>query len=181
MLDVGWQELFIIAVITIIVVGPKEIPTVLRTVMSWVRRIKEMAREFQTGIDDIARESELSEIRRELEETANVDLEKEFENTIDPDGELSSDMYDLQKASEEIAQQQEDLAQRQENLVTQQESFDAMRTELEAEEAVEAGSYSPPDEEAVDAIQSAKEDTVGSFDSDQSADSKPSTAPHRSS
>ena len=57
MLDVGWQELFLIAVITIIVVGPKEIPRVLRTVTLWVRKVKDMAREFQTSIDDIAREA----------------------------------------------------------------------------------------------------------------------------
>jgi len=140
MLDVGWQELFIIAVITIIVVGPREIPTVLRTVLSWVRRIKEMAREFQTGIDDIARESELSEIRRELEDTVNVDLEKEFENSIDPDGEISSDLYDLRKASEEVAQQQQELTQRQIDLSAQQEE---LRADVALEEARE---YSPPDE-----------------------------------
>ncbi|MBT5110610.1 MAG: twin-arginine translocase subunit TatB [Rhodospirillaceae bacterium] len=144
MLDVGWQELFIIAVITIIVVGPKEIPTVLRSVMSWVRRIKEMAREFQSGIDDIARESELNELRQEIENTANIDLDKEIENVIDPDGEMSSGIYDLEKASEELTLQQEELSQRQEELIAEQEKFMAMRSESTLEEF---DAYTPPDED----------------------------------
>ena len=143
MLDVGWQELFIIAVITIIVVGPKEIPTVLRSVMSWVRRIKEMAREFQSGIDDIARESELNELRQQIENTANLDLDKEIENVIDPDGEMSSEIYDLEKASEELTLEQEELSKRQEEIKAEQERFMAMRSEATLEEY---DAYTPPDE-----------------------------------
>ncbi|MBL4721394.1 MAG: twin-arginine translocase subunit TatB [Alphaproteobacteria bacterium] len=138
MLDVGWQELFIIAVITIIVVGPKEIPKVLRTVTSWMRRIKEMAREFQNGIDDIARESELAEIRRDLEASANVGLDGTLENIMDPTGEISSDLYDLQKASEDLSLQQEEISARKAEIESQREA-------LELEEAAE---YSPPEEES---------------------------------
>ncbi len=110
MLDVGWQELFLIAVITIIVVGPKEIPRVLRTVTLWIRKIKDMAREFQSSIDDIAREADLDDIKKQLEEAKDFDLEHEMENAIDPTGEVSNAIHDLQEpvddaksASEEIA------------------------------------------------------------------------------
>jgi sec-independent protein translocase protein TatB len=136
MLDVGWQELFIIGVITIVVVGPEEIPKVLRTVTSWVRRIREMAREFQSGIDDIARESELADIKRDLENTANVDMEESLENIMDPGGEISSDLYDLQKASEDLALQQEEIAARQIEIDTQRDA-------LEREELAE---FTPPGE-----------------------------------
>ena len=62
--DIGWQELFLIALVTILVVGPKEIPRVLRTVSLWVRKIRSMARDFQSGIDDLAREADLDEVSR---------------------------------------------------------------------------------------------------------------------
>ncbi|MFT6580661.1 MAG: Sec-independent protein translocase protein TatB [Alphaproteobacteria bacterium] len=136
MLDVGWQELFIIGVITIVVVGPEEIPKVLRTVTSWVRRIREMAREFQSGIDDIARESELADIKRDLEASVDVDMDETLENIMDPGGEISSDLYDLQKASEDLTLQQEEIAARQVEI-------DSQREALEREESAE---FTPPDE-----------------------------------
>lgn len=95
MLDVGWQELFVIAVITIIVVGPKEIPRVLRTVMLWVRKIKDMAREFQSSIDDIAREAELDDIKKQLAEAQDFDLDREMEETIDPTGEMTNTIREI--------------------------------------------------------------------------------------
>ncbi len=95
MLDVGWQELFVIAVITIIVVGPKEIPRVLRTVTLWVRKVKDMAREFQSSIDDIAREAELDDIKKQLAEAQDFDLEREMEESIDPTGEMTNTIREI--------------------------------------------------------------------------------------
>lgn len=101
MLDVGWQELFVIAAITIIVVGPKEIPRVLRTVTMWVRRIKDMAREFQSSIDDIAREADLDDIKKQLAEAQNFDLDHEMEQTIDPTGEFGNSIRDIAEPVDE--------------------------------------------------------------------------------
>jgi len=108
MLDVGWQELFVIAVITIIVVGPKEIPRVLRTVMLWVRKIKDMAREFQSSIDDIAREAELDDIKKQLAEAQDFDLDREMEETIDPTGEMTNTIRGIaEPVDEEIGPAEE--------------------------------------------------------------------------
>ena len=110
MLDVGWQELFLIAVITIIVVGPKEIPRVLRTVTLWIRKIKDMAREFQSSIDDIAREAELDDIKKQLAEAQDFDIEREIEQTIDPSGELSNTIHDMAEPVDEAKTLAEDIA-----------------------------------------------------------------------
>tara|TARA_Y100000588_G_scaffold54083_1_gene51244 strand:- start:3755 stop:4159 length:405 start_codon:yes stop_codon:yes gene_type:complete len=110
MLDVGWQELFLIAVITIIVVGPKEIPRVLRTVTLWIRKIKDMAREFQSSIDDIAREAELDDIKKQLAEAQDFDIEREIEQTIDPSGELSNTIHDMAEPVDEAKTLAEDTA-----------------------------------------------------------------------
>ena len=101
MLDVGWQELFLIAVITIIVVGPKEIPRVLRTVTVWIRKVKDMAREFQSSIDDIAREAELDDIKKQLAEAQDFDIEREIEQTIDPTGEMINSIQGIAEPVDE--------------------------------------------------------------------------------
>ena len=82
MLDIGWPELIIVALVTIIVVGPKELPRVLRTVTQIVRKVRAMANEFQSGIDDLAREAELDDLKRDIEKTASTDLAGELENQI---------------------------------------------------------------------------------------------------
>ena len=95
MFDIGWQELFLIALITIIVVGPKELPGVIRTVTLWIRKVRSMAREFQDGMEDLARETELDDLKREIEESATGDLKEHIENTIDPTGEMGEAVREI--------------------------------------------------------------------------------------
>ena len=72
MLDLGWTELLLVAVVALIVVGPKELPGVLRTVTGLMRRARAMAREFQRGIEDMARESGVDEIKRDLQKATSA-------------------------------------------------------------------------------------------------------------
>jgi sec-independent protein translocase protein TatB len=82
MFDIGWQELFLVAVITILVVGPKELPHVLKTVVGGVRKVRSLANDFQLSIDELARETELDDIRKDLESAADVDLTGDLENSM---------------------------------------------------------------------------------------------------
>ena len=95
MLDIGWYEIFVVAVITVIVVGPKELPRVLRTVTQVTRKIRAMASEFQSSIDDIAREAELDDLKKSIEDTASTDFTEELENTIDPTGEFTDSVREI--------------------------------------------------------------------------------------
>ena len=70
--QIGWLEILIIASIAIIVVGPKDLPKVLRTIGQWTRKVKKIARDFQDDIEDIARESEIDEVRNNFNETINL-------------------------------------------------------------------------------------------------------------
>lgn len=101
MFDIGWPELFIVALVTIIVVGPKELPRVLRTVTLWIRKMRTMAREFQDGIDDLAREAELDDLRKQVEQSADLDVEDELEKMIDPTGEASGAVREIGASLEE--------------------------------------------------------------------------------
>ena len=100
MFDIGWQELFIVAVITILVVGPKELPRVLKTVVAGVRKVRGLANDFQRGIDELARETELDDIRKDLEKAAHIDLERELEETVDPSGGLTNTTHELESELE---------------------------------------------------------------------------------
>jgi sec-independent protein translocase protein TatB len=70
MFDIGWSELMVIGSLALIVVGPKELPRLLRTVGRYVAQARGMAREFQRSMEDAAREVDLSEMK-ELRDTAS--------------------------------------------------------------------------------------------------------------
>ncbi|MGB0922623.1 MAG: Sec-independent protein translocase protein TatB [Alphaproteobacteria bacterium] len=66
MLDLGWSELVIVAVLALVVVGPKDLPVLLRTVGQWVGKARAIAGDFRRIIDDAATESELADIRNQI-------------------------------------------------------------------------------------------------------------------
>lgn len=66
MFDIGWSELLIIAAVAIIFVGPKDLPRMMRTIGRYVTKVRSMAREFQSSFEDLARETELEELRKEV-------------------------------------------------------------------------------------------------------------------
>jgi len=95
MFDIGWQEIFLIAVMALIVIGPKDLPRALKTVTGALRKVKGMARDFQSGLDDIVRETELDDMRKQIEAETGGDIRKSIENSIDPDGDISRDLDDM--------------------------------------------------------------------------------------
>lgn len=101
MFDIGWQELFIILVLTVIVVGPKELPRTARTVTGWLRKARRIAREFQSSVDDMVREADLDDIKKQVEATANLDIAGELKKELDPDGELAGQI-DMKEIGSDI-------------------------------------------------------------------------------
>jgi sec-independent protein translocase protein TatB len=88
MFDVGWSEMAVILMVALIVIGPKDLPRVARTVGKWTAKARGMAREFQRSIDDMAREAELQDIKAEMDKLSRTDVRHRLEETIDPDGAL---------------------------------------------------------------------------------------------
>ena len=88
MFDIGWSEMLVILVVALIVIGPKDLPRVARTVGRWVAKGRSMAREFQVAIEDMAREAELDKVKKEIEKVGRTDVGKTIERTVDPGGEL---------------------------------------------------------------------------------------------
>src|SRR3954470_6630073 len=68
MFGIGYSELLLIAVIGLVVIGPKDLPRVMKQVGHWVGRVQGMARHFRSGIDAMIRESELEEMEKKWRE-----------------------------------------------------------------------------------------------------------------
>jgi len=68
MFDIAPTELLIVAVVALVVIGPKDLPGVMRNVGHWVGRARGMARHFRSGIDTMIREAELEEMEKKWRE-----------------------------------------------------------------------------------------------------------------
>lgn len=66
MFDIGWSELLILGVIALIVVGPKDLPVLLRTLGKYVGIIRKQAGEFRAQFDEALRETEIDQIRKDM-------------------------------------------------------------------------------------------------------------------
>jgi len=78
MFDIGWSELLVIAVVAIVVVGPKDLPKLMRGFGHYAGKLRRAASDFQRQFEDAMRESELEEMKKALEsvrdETPSIDL-----------------------------------------------------------------------------------------------------------
>jgi sec-independent protein translocase protein TatB len=92
MFDISWSHLLAIAVVALLVIGPKDLPRVLRALGRWAGKARAVAREFQSSIDQMIRESELEEVRKEVEQVASTDVGHEIRKSVDPKGELQASL-----------------------------------------------------------------------------------------
>src|SRR5271165_2321431 len=92
LLDFGWSELMLIGIVALVVIGPKDLPKALRVAGFWVRKARTLSREFQSSVEQMVREAELDEVRQELKKASEIDLDKEFRQTVDPTGTLAESL-----------------------------------------------------------------------------------------
>ncbi|MCY4034154.1 MAG: Sec-independent protein translocase protein TatB [Hyphomicrobiales bacterium] len=84
MLDIGWSELLVIAIVAVVVVGPKDLPRLMRTVGRYTSKARGLAREFRASFEELGRETELEEINREMERIRREDPIRQRTNAIAP-------------------------------------------------------------------------------------------------
>ncbi len=89
MLDIGWSEMAVIALVALVVIGPKDLPKAMKTAAFWVRKARKLASEFHSGVDQLVREAELEEARETIRSASKINLNRTLEQTIDPTGEVN--------------------------------------------------------------------------------------------
>jgi len=91
MFDIGWPELFLIGVVALIVIGPKDLPRAMRTVSQYLRKARALACDFQRGVEDMAREADLDDLKKDVTSAAGLDDVTDLKRDI----ESSSGIADL--------------------------------------------------------------------------------------
>ena len=87
MLDIGGWEFLVVSFVLLMVVGPKELPKMLRGFTRAIRRIRSLASEFTRGMEDLASENELGDLKSTIADVKSGNLDR-IADKIDPGGEL---------------------------------------------------------------------------------------------
>lgn len=103
MFGMGWQEIAIVAVVLIIVVGPDDLPGLLRTVGRWIGNVQSMARDFRRQIDTMADDAGFAEERKLFDQARNLNPTKLVKDAIDPSGEIEKDLRETTEQTEEAS------------------------------------------------------------------------------
>jgi sec-independent protein translocase protein TatB len=86
MFDIGWSELLVIAVVAIVVVGPKDLPRLMRTFGHYAGKLRRAAADFQRQFEDAMRETEIEEVKKAIEsvreQTPSIDLKAPVDKPI---------------------------------------------------------------------------------------------------
>jgi sec-independent protein translocase protein TatB len=100
MLDVGWTEILVIAIVLIIVVGPKDLPQMLRTFGRMVSKMRGMAGDFRQQFDEALREADLDDLRKTIGEAQKLNPLNTIRDAVNPLRQMGDDLKaDLHKAT----------------------------------------------------------------------------------
>ena len=103
MFDIAWTEMLMLAVLTVLVVGPKDLPKVMRGIGNFIRKIRGMAGDFMDGVDDLARENDLADVTKQLKNIKTGNVSGFIGDAIDADGELAEATEDIKKTVAEAS------------------------------------------------------------------------------
>src|ERR1700733_8963725 len=99
MFDISWTEFLLIGVVALVVIGPKELPGVMRTLGQWSRKVRSMASDFQNQFQEAMREAEMADLKKEVDDMAqgikaditNYDPLKAVRENVESIGALGKD------------------------------------------------------------------------------------------
>src|SRR5215469_15840958 len=71
MFDISWTEFLLIGIVALIVIGPKELPAVMRSLGQWTRKIRSLAADFQNQFHEAMREAEMADLKKQVDDLAS--------------------------------------------------------------------------------------------------------------
>ena len=104
MFGIAWSELLIIGIVALVVVPPKDLPTMMRVVGRWVGQMRRLAYDFQHQVNDALREAEIDDVKKSFSELTSIDpladVRRDLEEATAPvsrlEGQMRSDLMGLQ-------------------------------------------------------------------------------------
>ena len=115
MLSFGWSEIALTAIIVVIVVGPKEIPNLLRQVGKFSKSIKKISREFKSSINDLAEEGDIKDIKNSISylnkmkdglnptKALNQELNDEIKSIKNTIGSIDKDLSEINSKDKDLS------------------------------------------------------------------------------
>jgi sec-independent protein translocase protein TatB len=94
MFDVGYSELLVIAIVLIVVVGPKDLPKMLRAFGKAMTRFRQVSGDFRRQFDDALKEAELGEVKKVIDSARSLDPRVQIRNALNP---LTSAVNDIKR------------------------------------------------------------------------------------
>ena len=99
MFNLGWGEIVVIGIVALIAIGPKELPTVLRTLGQWMSKLRRMASEFQNQFQEAMREAEMADLKKQVDEmTSQAQRYASFDPVSEVKRELESTQQQIESA-----------------------------------------------------------------------------------
>ncbi|WP_198378718.1 Sec-independent protein translocase protein TatB, partial [Neoroseomonas rubea] len=104
MLDLAWSEIALIAVVALVVIGPKDLPDAIKGVAKGIQSLRRKVSEFQQQADELVREAKLEDVRNQIADVRNTisdirrfDIKGEIEKAVDSDGTVRKAFEDPMK------------------------------------------------------------------------------------
>ena len=99
MFDIGWPELLVVAIVLIVVVGPKDLPPMLRAFGRTTKKLRAMASEFRGQFDDALREAELDDVKKTFDDARKLNPMQSIRDAVNPLKDTAKDIKaDLEKS-----------------------------------------------------------------------------------
>ena len=136
MFGIDSSELLLIAIVALVVIGPKELPGLLRTWGKWMAQMRGMAAEFRGHVDEMVRQSDLDEVKKQLTASSGLDLQ-----SLDPTKEIRSHIQEGMAEGEKAIAEGKNVF---DNPLAEPESAPQIAVETPAETSVEAAAEPVP-------------------------------------
>src|SRR3954453_23737849 len=94
MFDFAWSEIALIGVVALVLIGPKDLPVAIKAVAETIKKARRMAGEFQTHVDEMVREANLSEVRDQFNDLRRMDIKNQILRAVDDDGSIRKTLSD---------------------------------------------------------------------------------------
>jgi sec-independent protein translocase protein TatB len=142
MFELDWGKLLLIGIVALIVIGPKELPAVLRTLGQWTAKLRRMATEFQNQFHEAMREAELTDLKKQVDEmTSQAKSYANFDPVADVRREFESTQRQIETSMAETPKSEPSIS---EPSISEPSNSEFAKSESNSQSSAELVSSSPP-------------------------------------